>query len=537
HRRRVQPLDQRIDAGSRLLLTRAAQLSPEQQPEVRQPVRRKLEQRLEEQVLEQVVPPDVQDERDRRAQRRDVGEVLVRTHPDVRAAPAAQRTQVLGDVQVRRLVRDQVVRVEVAARLRQLRDQPRERAVRERRRRRGHGGNGRAARRHRPARAPPVARRDDGHGQQRDREPLQRRRPKRTSRSSRHRVLPAWGGTASQRNTRAWPAPAPARQRRSTGRRQSAGIGAAAEPADPDSAPASARRRIAAVIAGSEAASSIHWPGAMPPAASATAGPGAPHPPQRRRPGAPPSPRRVASGAASLRASVRIHRRSRPPRRTRPARPFQRPVINLSTAASPLVRETIPLCAEPDRRTFVPVARHERPRSLRGSRRRATLRTWILPSDIPRRRAATRRTAPRVVVFRLVVPLWIGRITMLRTTRSTVLAAAVLALWTAACTDVPGPAAPASPLPEASPGAIASPMDAVAREVPAFGGFFLDENGTPTAYLTDVSQRARLERALAPILREHGFDVAQLRVRPAAFRHEELQRWLSDATPEVLGLP
>src|SRR5690606_25948730 len=217
--------------------------------------------------------------------------------------------------------------------------------------------------------------------------------------------------------------------------------------------------------------------------------------------------------------------------------PFQRPVINLSTAASPLVRETIPLCAEPDRRTFVPVARHERPRSLRGSRRRATLRTWILPSDTPRRRAATRRTAPRVVVFRLVVPLWIGRITMLRTTRSTVLAAAVLALWTAACTDVPGPAAPAAPLPDASPGAIASPMDAVAREVPAFGGFFLDENGTRTAYLTDVSQRAGLERGRAPILREHGFDGAQLRVRPAAFRHEELQRWLSDATPEVLGLP
>jgi len=126
---------------------------------------------------------------------------------------------------------------------------------------------------------------------------------------------------------------------------------------------------------------------------------------------------------------------------------------------------------------------------------------------------------------------------MLRTTRSAALAVALLALWTAACTDVPGPAAPAAPLPETLPSAIPSPMDVVAREVPAFGGFFLDANGTPTAYLTDASQRARLERALAPVLREHGLDVAQLQIRVGAFRHEELQRWFTDATPEVLNLP
>src|SRR5690606_4292558 len=90
---------------------------------------------------------------------------------------------------------------------------------------------------------------------------------------------------------------------------------------------------------------------------------------------------------------------------------------------------------------------------------------------------------------------------------------------------------------ETLPSAIPSPMDVVAREVPAFGGFFLDANGTPTAYLTDASQRARLERALAPVLREHGLDVAQLQIRVGAFRHEELQRWFTDATPEVLNLP
>src|SRR5690606_31760237 len=104
---------------------------------------------------------------------------------------------------------------------------------------------------------------------------------------------------------------------------------------------------------------------------------------------------------------------------------------------------------------------------------------------------------------------------MLRTTRSAAPAVALLALLAAACTDVPDPAAPGVPLPEVPAIAAASPFESVARAVPAFGGFFLDASGTPTAYLTDMGQRARLERALEPVLRQHGFTAEQLQVRTA----------------------
>lgn len=126
---------------------------------------------------------------------------------------------------------------------------------------------------------------------------------------------------------------------------------------------------------------------------------------------------------------------------------------------------------------------------------------------------------------------------MLRTTRSAAPAVVILALWTGACTDVPDPAAPGAPLPEVPAVAAATPFESVAREVPAFGGFFLDANGTPTAYLTDMSQRARLERALEPVLRAQGLATAQLQVRPGAYRHQDLERWFNEATPEVLNLP
>lgn len=128
---------------------------------------------------------------------------------------------------------------------------------------------------------------------------------------------------------------------------------------------------------------------------------------------------------------------------------------------------------------------------------------------------------------------------MLRTTRSAALAAAAFALWAAACTDVPDPAAPGAPAPEApaTTAATASPAEVIAREVPAFGGFYVDASGAPTVYLTDMSQRQRLERAIAPVLRQYGLAASQLQVRAGAFRHQDLERWFREATPEVLSLP
>src|SRR5690606_32817414 len=126
---------------------------------------------------------------------------------------------------------------------------------------------------------------------------------------------------------------------------------------------------------------------------------------------------------------------------------------------------------------------------------------------------------------------------MLRTTRSAAPAVALLALLVAACADVPDPAAPGAPLPEVPTIAAASPFEAVAREVPAFGGFFVDAEGRPTAYLTDMAERGRLERALEPVLRQYGLAAAQVQVRAGAFRHQDLEQWFNAATPEVLNLP
>ena len=86
------------------------------------------EQRLEQQMQQQVVAPDVDDEGDRRPDLRDVGEVLIRADADIRAAGDARRLQRRDHVEVRALVRDQVVGVEIAALFREPLD-PRRRTT------------------------------------------------------------------------------------------------------------------------------------------------------------------------------------------------------------------------------------------------------------------------------------------------------------------------------------------------------------------------------------------------------------------------
>ena len=98
----------------------------EQQAEIVDPRFRHREQRLEDQVQQQVVAAQVDDEGDARLDLRDIGEVLVGTHADIRAAGEARIAQGRHDVQIRPLVRDEVVGVEIAAGLGQLRDALRE---------------------------------------------------------------------------------------------------------------------------------------------------------------------------------------------------------------------------------------------------------------------------------------------------------------------------------------------------------------------------------------------------------------------------
>ena len=73
-------------------------------------------------MKQQVVAPDVEDEDDLGPDRGDVGEVLIGPDADVRAPLDAALLQVRNDVQIRALVGDEIVGIEVASRLGERRD-------------------------------------------------------------------------------------------------------------------------------------------------------------------------------------------------------------------------------------------------------------------------------------------------------------------------------------------------------------------------------------------------------------------------------
>ncbi len=108
--------------------------------------------------------------------------------------------------------------------------------------------------------------------------------------------------------------------------------------------------------------------------------------------------------------------------------------------------------------------------------------------------------------------------------------AAVGLLFAAACDTAPADTAPGSePALQAAPGADAATLD---RQVPGFGGFYLDR-GIPTVYLTDVQQRAAAEAALA----SQGHDPSLVQVRKADFSFAELEHWRGRLSPEALDMP
>jgi len=78
---------------------------------------------------------------------------------------------------------------------------------------------------------------------------------------------------------------------------------------------------------------------------------------------------------------------------------------------------------------------------------------------------------------------------------------------------------------------------ALARAVPGFGGFFLDEQGTPTVYLTRAGNRGAAALALAPWFRQQHVPAAAMRVLPGRFAWADLERWTAQATPEALAVP
>jgi hypothetical protein len=106
-----------------------------------------------------------------------------------------------------------------------------------------------------------------------------------------------------------------------------------------------------------------------------------------------------------------------------------------------------------------------------------------------------------------------------------------------ACSDTDQPTSPTdSPVPEPSP-AIQQFDDpiAAARQVPGFGGFFIDEQGRPTIYLKDTRLRASAEQALGRTLSANGMSPAALQVRKGDYDWVSLERWQTRVSAEALA--
>ena len=72
--------------------------------------------------------------------------------------------------------------------------------------------------------------------------------------------------------------------------------------------------------------------------------------------------------------------------------------------------------------------------------------------------------------------------------------------------------------------------DELARQVPGFGGLYLDATGTPTVHLTQGSDRGNAERALAGYLAARGLAAAALQVQEGRYGWQQLERWQEAAT-------
>lgn len=113
-------------------------------------------------------------------------------------------------------------------------------------------------------------------------------------------------------------------------------------------------------------------------------------------------------------------------------------------------------------------------------------------------------------------------------------------LTVAACTDAPDPTQPGTDPEPAAPEQVAGDAsfdaNALAQDIPGFGGFFIDANGVATVRLIDPDQRAAAERILGPRLRS--LDAGpSLRIIKADYTAAQLNTWVQQAVPEVLGLP
>lgn len=131
---------------------------------------------------------------------------------------------------------------------------------------------------------------------------------------------------------------------------------------------------------------------------------------------------------------------------------------------------------------------------------------------------------------------------MLRTSLPRTLLAAGVALALGACQDQPGPTsvdsrALSANAARSAQGAELPSADALDRQIPGFGGFFLDRDGAPTVYLARGASRAPVDRALGAYVAARGLSTAAIRVRDAQYGWQQLQRWQDAATQGAFDIP
>ena len=124
---------------------------------------------------------------------------------------------------------------------------------------------------------------------------------------------------------------------------------------------------------------------------------------------------------------------------------------------------------------------------------------------------------------------------MLRTPSVRLVLAAGVALVISACQDQPNPTSPdprdvAVSAQRSPQGGGLPSTEQLDRQVPGFGGFFLDASGAPTIYLARGVSRAPAEQALTAYMAARGLSAASLHVREARYGWQQLQRWQDAAT-------
>ena len=105
----------------------------------------------------------------------------------------------------------------------------------------------------------------------------------------------------------------------------------------------------------------------------------------------------------------------------------------------------------------------------------------------------------------------------------------------AACRDA-GPTDPAlNSAPPQLQAAQAPDLDLLARTIPGFGGLFLDQ-GVPTVYLTNPTDRGPLERVLGGFAQLRGVAPGQIKVLQGRYTYQELDRWTRQVSNDAFSI-